>query len=427
MRGNIRILMLCRVLWSFSTSIVDPYLSLFIIALGGSPAEIGLIASLGLIAGMVLYPMGGYIADRSGRVKLIGYSTVLYALTHIFFVIATDWRMVMIGQFTSQLLLFYMPAMNALEADSLPPRVRGQGFAIVMAVPSAVRVIAPVVGGYAIMWYQNNSGMTSGEALITAVRICWGIALLTGIFVAYLRLHYLKETITEEEMGEPFKFSQIPRMILPSYRSILGSIKWMSPSLKVIVAIEMFTAFFLAMSAPYYVVYVKTVIGLTEANWGLLLFISGLLGITVALPMGSLVDRLGQKKMILAGMFLVPFCIYGFIHSTGFYSVALIMCGVVLCNNIMIPAFSTLIANTIPRSRRGRLYSLIGERGISVNFGNFWGAGFLLFPPAALGAFAGGYVYSYSPSLLYTVTAAAMFIAFILVYLYVQEPSVVES
>jgi len=120
-RGNIRVLMICRVLWSFSTSIVEPYLSLFIIALGGSPAEIGLIASLGLIAGMVLYPMGGYIGDRSGRVKLIGYSTILYSLAHIFFVIAADWRMVMVGQFTSQLLLFYMPAMNALEADSLPP------------------------------------------------------------------------------------------------------------------------------------------------------------------------------------------------------------------------------------------------------------------------------------------------------------------
>jgi len=102
------------------------------------------------------------------------------------------------------------------------------------------------------------------------------------------------------------------------------------------------------------------------------------------------------------------------------------MCGIILCNNIMIPAFSTLIANMIPRSRRGRLYSLIGERGISVNFGNFWGAGFLLFPPAALGAFAGGYFYSYSPTLLYTVTAAAMFIAAVMVYLYVKEPSVAE-
>jgi len=175
-----------------------------------------------------------------------------------------------------------------------------------MAVPSAVRIVAPVVGGYAIQWYQNNSGLTSGEALVTAVKICWGVALLTGFLVAYLRLHYLKETITEEEMGEPFRFSQIPRMIIPSYRSILGSVKWMSPSLKVIVAIEMFTAFFLAMSAPYYVVYAKTLVGLTEANWGLLLFISGLLGIVAALPLGRLVDRLGQKKMILVGMFIIP-------------------------------------------------------------------------------------------------------------------------
>jgi len=149
-QGNVKVLMFCRVIWSASTSIVYPFFSLYILALGGTETEVGLINALGIIAGMVLYPVGGYIADRSGRVKLIGYSTFLYAFAHLFFVIANDWRMIALGQFMSQLLLFYMPAMNALEADSLPPGVRGRGFAMMMAVPGAVRVVAPVIGGYVL-------------------------------------------------------------------------------------------------------------------------------------------------------------------------------------------------------------------------------------------------------------------------------------
>jgi MFS family permease len=421
-QGNVKILMICRVLWGFSTSIVYPFFSLYILSLGGTNTEIGLINSLGIIAGMILYPVGGYIADRAGRVKLIGYSTILYATTPIFFIIATDWRMVAIGQFTSQLLLFYMPAMNALEADSLPTGVRGKGFAMIMAVPTAVRIVAPVFGGYLIEWFVATSGLTHDDALIKAVRICWIIALFTGFLVAWLRLKYLKETVTGEEAAEVFSFAQIPKMILPAYRSILDSIKWMDRSLRVIVIIEMFTSFFVAMSAPFYVVYAKEIVGLMESQWGLIMFVSGLLGILAAFPLGSMVDKIGSRKMILLGMFLAPVIVWSYQYMGGFIGVTLILCGLVLCNNIMMPAFSTIIANSIPRSRRGRLYSLLGERGISISFGNFWGGGFLLFPPAALGAYAGGYVYNMNPNYPWMITAAALVIAAVMVLLWVREP-----
>jgi len=80
---------------------------------------------------MFLYPVGGFLADKTGRVKLIGYSTGFYAIAHIFFVVAPTWQWLAVGQFLSQFLLFYVPAMNALSSDSLPPNVRGKGFAII--------------------------------------------------------------------------------------------------------------------------------------------------------------------------------------------------------------------------------------------------------------------------------------------------------
>ena len=421
-QGNVKILMICRVLWSASTSIVYPFFSLYILALGGTETEVGLINALGILAGMILYPVGGYIADRSGRVKLIGYSTFVYAFAHLFFVVANDWRMIALGQFMSQLLLFYMPAMNALEADSLPPGVRGRGFAIMMVVPGAVRVVAPVIGGYVIEWFKLSSDLTGDQAIVLAVRICWTVAFVTGLFVAWLRLNYLKETIDEEEGGERFSFRQMPKMIVPAYRSIMDSLKWMTPSLRVIVAIEMLASFFIAMSAPFYVVYAKQVIGLVESQWGLIMFISGLVGILAAFPLGSVTDRVGPRKMILLGMFAAPLIVFGYQYAGGFVGAAAILVGLSLCNNMMMPAFSTIIANIIPRSRRGRLYSLIGERGIMVSFGNFWGGGFLLFPPAAVGAYVGGWVYKMDPNLPWIITGAALLVCAALVYLFVHEP-----
>jgi MFS family permease len=419
-KGNVKILIICRLLWSWSTSIVFPFFSLYILALGGTPTEVGLINSIGILAGMFLYPVGGYLADKAGRVKLIGYATVLYAIAHIPFVIANDWKMLAVAQFLTQFLLFYMPAMNALSSDSLPPGVRGRGFAIMMAVPQAVRIISPYIGGRLIEWYGMR-GANPDAALVEAIRLAWGVALVTGFIVAYLRLKYLKETVKAED-AEKFTWGDSFKVLKESYKSIIDSIKWMNKSLKIIVVIEMIAAFFVAMSAPFWVVFAYEVVGLNAGNWGEVNLVSGVVGLLFAIPLGQAVDRWGPKKSIMAGMIVAPFVIFLYQYSVSFWTVAIMVTLITLCNKIMIPGFSTLIANMIPRERRGRLYSLLGERGVQISWGNFWGGGFLLFPPAALGSYVGGLVYTMSPVLLWQITSVAIFACTVLVYLFVHEP-----
>ncbi|TEU10201.1 hypothetical protein E3J20_04680, partial [Candidatus Bathyarchaeota archaeon] len=53
MRGNILVLTLTQVLGRFFRSMVMPYASLYILALGGEPAQIGLINSLRPLAGLI--------------------------------------------------------------------------------------------------------------------------------------------------------------------------------------------------------------------------------------------------------------------------------------------------------------------------------------------------------------------------------------
>jgi MFS family permease len=420
--GNIRVLVVCRLLWSFSTSIVYPYFSLYILALGGTPTQVGLINSLGIIAGMFLYPVGGYVADKMGRVKLVGFTTYAYAISHIPFIFAKDWRTLAVGQFFSQLFLFYSPAMNALQADSLPPGVRGRGFATIMAIPSSIRIIAPYIGGWLITAYGGDDA-----ALIQAIRLCWGVAFLTGLLVATIRLKYLKETIPEDEITEKLTLRDLPRIVKESYRSIFESIRWMDSPLRSIVIIEMVSALFVAMSAPFWVVYAKQVVSLSVYQWGVVLPIAGLLGIILAFPLGSLVDRWGPRRMILVAMAMAPPAIFLYLYSGGFYGVLAILCVMTIINGMMMPAFSTLIANIIPRSRRGRLYSLLGERGVMFSFGNFWGGGFLLFPAAALGSYIGGHVYELNPSYPWIILSASALGSLALALRYIREPENAHS
>jgi len=71
MNGNILVLTVTRVLGMFCRSMVFPYASLYILALGGEPAQIGIVNSLRPLAGLIMFPIAGYLADRAGRVKLI--------------------------------------------------------------------------------------------------------------------------------------------------------------------------------------------------------------------------------------------------------------------------------------------------------------------------------------------------------------------
>ena len=88
-------------------------------------------------------------------------------------------------------------------------------------------------------------------------------------------------------------------------------------------------------------------------QWGNVNLWSGV----VALPLGGAVDRWGAKKSVMAGMITTPFIILLFQYANGFWNVTGIITMIALCNKIMISGFSTLIANMIPRERRGRLQS----------------------------------------------------------------------
>jgi MFS family permease len=102
--------------------------------------------------------------------------------------------------------------------------------------------------------------------------------------------------------------------------------------------------------------------------------------------------------------------------------VAAILCAMSVINGMMMPAFSTIIANMIPRNRRGRLYSLLGERGIMFSFGNFWGGGFLLFPAAAAGSYIGGQVYEMNNSYPWMILSVATLANLLLTIRYIKEP-----
>ena len=80
---NVLVLTISRVIWSMSDTNIDNFISEYMRVLGASVPTIGLINALGSFGAMLLYPVGGYIADKSGRVRIVASSTLVYVSSFI--------------------------------------------------------------------------------------------------------------------------------------------------------------------------------------------------------------------------------------------------------------------------------------------------------------------------------------------------------
>ncbi|MBD3205775.1 MFS transporter, partial [Candidatus Bathyarchaeota archaeon] len=129
MNRNITVLTTRQVLGMFFRRMVLSYSSLFILAVGGNDAQIGLINSLRPLAGLLMFPIAGYLTDIRGRVKMIALAGYLSGMIMLLYVFAQSWEWIALGAVIQGFMVFQFPPTSAILADSLEPRNRGIGIA----------------------------------------------------------------------------------------------------------------------------------------------------------------------------------------------------------------------------------------------------------------------------------------------------------
>jgi MFS family permease len=411
LHGNILILTVSRMLWSVSVSIVFPYMSLYILELGGSKPIIGLVNAVGSLASIFLYPIGGYIADKSGRVRIVGFSTLLFASSFLLFALAPSWEWVAVGVAYQRMALFYMPALNAIMADSIPIGLRGRALALTIALPEAIRIITPYLGGWLISLYT----------LKPAMRIGFTLSLLLGVIVGLMRLRYLKETLEGEGLG-----LSVVGMLREAYGDILTSIRWVYSNLRGYILVALLLTFINSVVMPFWVVYAKEVIGLTPYQWGVVLLIGGVARVLTSPLIGGLIDRVGPRRCMLIALLIAAPSMALYTKADNLIEAAAVYIALVTAGVFIWIASSVLLADTIPRAIRGRVMAALGQGiGIGITGGGYAG-GFLLFPPMTLGSLAGGYLYELHPTYPWLLQSTALAGALLLTLLLVREPERAE-
>ncbi len=406
-KGNVLILIVSRILWSMSDALVLPYLSLYILALGGDKPTIGFVNAIGSLAACFLYPIGGYIADKAGRAKFVGISTLLYVSSFLIFAFSSSWQWIAVAVTYQNIVLFYMPALNAIMADSIPIGARGKLYALTIAIPNAVRIFTPYIGGLLI------DRMT----LVPAMRMGYIISFTVGLLVSFLRLRYLKETIYSQGIGQNWL-----KIFKESYINMIGSIKWTFINIRGYAIVSILMAFLGSIVLPFWVVFANEVIGLTEYEFGVIMLVGGIAKTILSLIIGPIVDNMGAKKCFLVTFALSIPGMYLFTVATDFWTSMIIYIILVVSSAFMWIASSAYLADSIPREMRGRVMAGLGS-GMSVGVtGGGYSSGFLIFIPMTIGSLLGGYIYQFNAALPWFIQTVFLIIGLILTLLWLKNP-----
>jgi len=413
LRGNLFWLVICQCIWQFTTNIPRTYLPLYIENLGGSPTDIGIVNSASAIAGLFLYPLGGYIADKSGRVKLVSLATFGYAFSFLPFAFAPHWEWLALASFFQNLVLFYAPILTVLMADSMRAGRRGQGFALAISLPAALGVVSPFIGGY----------LVDARGIVPAMQFIYNIGFGAGILVALIRVFTLKETLDPSSV-EKLDFRNVPKLLKDSYLSFIETVRWMPDLIRTLAVMQVLQVFFNGIAGAFWIVYATSLLGISATSWGVTSAIQGGTRLVLAQWSGKLLDRVGRRKLLIPFMLLVPLYPLIFIYIVkDFTGLALLVFLMAVGNAFLMPGFQSLLADAVPKDRRGRVTSAVGGGNFFIDIRNTgMGGGMLLFLPMSIAQILGGVLYESDPTLPFYIMSVGMAIVAMWAYFEVRDP-----
>jgi MFS family permease len=286
--------------------------------MGGSPAQIGLVAGLLRTGSLIARPVGGRLLDRLGRRRVIGVGALsaLLGIVSLFVfprigVVFLLWRVVQ-GIGTS----FIDSGLGAVVADLSPPGARAQVFAIYTVWISLASAIMPGVGE-AIVRRAGFVPLFAASALALAV--------------SYLLVLRLPET-ARPRTSQP---ESLRGILTESGPVLLGSllVGWAFGTLSTFVPVARIAAapgrvglFFFAYSMGLVAVRLAGGLGMSRlAQPAMLLPAYGVLAAGLAaLPLGR-----GGLRLVLVGL----------------------VCGA--AHGVVMPVLYALLLFGMPRDRRG--------------------------------------------------------------------------
>ena len=261
---------------------VFPYLSIYIVALGATGTQLGIVNSIGMIIAGFFGPFTGWFIDRIGPKKIYMTGIGFMAVSYLTYGLANSWEVTIVAM-VGYWLGFSTSSHSCATicGNCLVNRDRATGMLICETVAAGLLGMAgPMLATWMVMLY--------GGVNIDGIKPLFfsGLIITIGTFAIVLTQLSERTWVKAESQRRPIMWRDISEVLKGG-----GHLKkWLG--------VASIAQLPLGMVFPFTQVFAYQIKGANEFVLGAMVTGSALASIALAIPLGRLADRIGRKKIL---------------------------------------------------------------------------------------------------------------------------------
>jgi len=335
--------LLAMILANIAGQMAYSMLSLYLIDLGATVGQVGLVFTIASLVPIVLQIFGGWFSDTVGRLKAIAFGSSFAVFGYLIFFISPSWEWVLLGlsvEFISN--SFVGPSFSAYIAEQSSEENRGRVYGISTGIYMVVTVIGPALAGF--LAHETNF-----RRMLMVAFIFYAMATAVRIWMALSER--FKPTRAPEKPTWKGLTSQLRGMFGMLFAGGVLSWIWISDAIGD-------TSY--NLTGELFPIYLSDIGKLTVAQIGLLGSAWGIASIGGSFLGGWLSDKRSERSILTGGFSLLTIGLVAMVVSktTMAFLIARILNG--LGVGVLMPAYNSLISKVVPEEKRGLAFGFFG-------------------------------------------------------------------
>jgi len=354
---NALVISLTEMVHDSGTHLIWSFWSLYVLKLGGSIAVLGLFTLLSGVSSLIFHPLLGLISDRVGRKKPVVIGGFIVSVFPLILALADNWMWLIPGVILHAMDNGLWTTRQALFTDNIDNTRKGRSLATFYTIMSITASFLPALGGILL----DRIGIVQG------FRIGLFFSFITLVIQSAVNVKYLEESKEEKRILKRTTQSRGLRNLIKSFIEPIRTNK----NFQVMIIGQGLVSFGQGLISQFTIIYAVETIGLTITEWGLITSFSSFTNMIFRIPIGSAVDRIGNRKGYMLGILVQSAYPILFFNSQNFLQTIAVYTLNTLGGTFTQMGREALLVEIVPRKERGILLgSFTAIAGLGGVFGS---------------------------------------------------------